>query len=42
MSLKERSCWDVNIRMDDAEKLNLEAMVLRILRFALASGGEAL
>jgi hypothetical protein len=26
MSLKGRSCWDVNIRMDDAEKLSLEAM----------------
>ena len=25
MSLKERSCWVVNIRMDDAEKLSLEA-----------------
>jgi transposase InsO family protein len=33
MSLKGRSCWDVNIRMDDAEKLNLEA----IGRFVLAS-----
>jgi transposase InsO family protein len=26
MSLKGRSCWDVNIRMDDAEKLSLEAI----------------
>ena len=26
MSLKGRSCWDVNIRMHDAEKLSLEAM----------------
>jgi hypothetical protein len=26
MSLKGRSCWDVNIRMDDAEKLSLEAL----------------
>ena len=26
MSLKGRSCWDVNIRMDDREKLSLEAM----------------
>jgi hypothetical protein len=26
MSLKGRSCWDVNIRMDDGEKLSLEAM----------------
>jgi tetratricopeptide (TPR) repeat protein len=24
MSLKGRSCWDVNIRMDDAEKLSYE------------------
>jgi hypothetical protein len=33
MSLKGRSCWVVNIRMDDAEKLSLEA----IGRFVLAS-----
>jgi hypothetical protein len=33
MSLKERSCWVVNIRMDDAEKLSLEA----IGRFVAAS-----
>jgi transposase InsO family protein len=33
MSLKGRSCWDVNIRMDDAEKLSLEA----IGRFVAAS-----
>jgi len=26
MSLKGRSCWDVNIRMDDAEKLSLESI----------------
>jgi len=26
MSLKGRSCWDVNIRMDDQEKLSLEAI----------------
>ena len=26
MSLKGRSCWVVNIRMDDAEKLSLEAI----------------
>jgi transposase InsO family protein len=26
MSLKGRSCWDVNIRMDDAEMLSLEAI----------------
>ncbi|MHB1840550.1 MAG: hypothetical protein ACYCPD_12400 [Acidobacteriaceae bacterium] len=26
MSLKGRSCWVVNIRMHDAEKLSLEAM----------------
>ena len=26
MSLKERSCWVVNIRMDDAERLSLEAI----------------
>jgi hypothetical protein len=26
MSLKGRSYWDVNIRMDDAEKLSLEAL----------------
>jgi hypothetical protein len=26
MSLKGRSCWDVNICMDDAEKLSLEAI----------------
>ena len=26
MSLKGRSCWDVNIRMDDREKLSLEAI----------------
>jgi hypothetical protein len=26
MRLKERSCWDVNIRMDDAEKLSVEAI----------------
>jgi transposase InsO family protein len=28
MSLKGRSCWVVNIRMDDAEKLSLESIVL--------------
>ena len=33
MSLKGRSCWVVNIRMDDAEKLSLEA----IGRFVAAS-----
>jgi transposase InsO family protein len=33
MSLKGRSCWVVNIRMDDAEKLSLEA----IGRFIAAS-----
>jgi len=33
MSLKGRSCWEVNIRMDDAEKLSLEA----IGRFVAAS-----
>src|ERR1039458_3564431 len=33
MSLKGRSCWVVNIRMDDAEKLSLEA----IGRFVVAS-----
>jgi hypothetical protein len=33
MSLKGRSCWVVNIRMDDAEKLSLES----IGRFVLAS-----
>jgi transposase InsO family protein len=33
MSLKGRSCWVVNIRMDDAEKLSLEA----IGRFVTAS-----
>ena len=33
MSLKGRSCWDVNIRMDDQEKLSLEA----IGRFVAAS-----
>jgi transposase InsO family protein len=33
MSLKGRSCWVVNIRMDDAEKLSLEA----IDRFIAAS-----
>jgi transposase InsO family protein len=33
MSLKGRSCWGVNIRMDDAEKLSLEA----IGRFVTAS-----
>jgi hypothetical protein len=33
MSLKGRSCWDVNIRMDDREKLSLEA----IGRFVAAS-----
>lgn len=33
MSLKGRSCWGVNIRMDDAEKLNLEALG----QFVLAS-----
>jgi hypothetical protein len=33
MSLKGRSCWDVNIRMDDAEKLSLEA----IGQFVMAS-----
>jgi transposase InsO family protein len=33
MSLKGRSCWLVNIRMDDAEKLSLEA----IGRFVAAS-----
>jgi hypothetical protein len=26
MSLKGRSCWVVNIRMDDAEKLSLEGI----------------
>ena len=26
MSLKGRSCWDVNIRMHEAEKLSLEAI----------------
>ena len=26
MSLKGRSCWVVNIRMNDAEKLSLEAI----------------
>jgi hypothetical protein len=26
MSLKGRSCWVVNIRMDDAERLSLEAI----------------
>ena len=26
MSLKGQSCWDVNIRMDDAEKLSLESI----------------
>ncbi len=35
MSLKGRSCWVVNIRMDDAEKLSLEAMA----RFVEASEG---
>ena len=34
MSLKGWSCWVVNIRMDDAEKLSLEA----IARFVAASG----
>ena len=33
MSLKGRSCWVVNIRMNDAEKLSLEA----IGRFVTAS-----
>ena len=33
MSLKGRSCWVVNIRMNDAEKLSLDA----IGRFVLAS-----
>jgi hypothetical protein len=33
MSLKGRSCWGVNIRMDDAEKLSMEA----IGRFVAAS-----
>jgi hypothetical protein len=33
MSLKGRSCWVVNIRMDDAEKLSLEG----ICRFVEAS-----
>ena len=33
MSLKGRSCWVVNIRMDDAEKLSLEL----IGRFVTAS-----
>jgi len=33
MSLKGRSCWVVNIRMDDAQKLSLEA----IGRFVAAS-----
>ena len=33
MSLKGRSCWDVNIRMHEAEKLSLEA----IGRFVAAS-----
>ena len=33
MSLKGRSCWEVNIRMDEAEKLSLEA----IGRFVAAS-----
>jgi transposase InsO family protein len=33
MSLKGRSCWVVNIRMDDAEKLSLESTV----RFVSAS-----
>jgi hypothetical protein len=33
MSLKGRSCWVVNIRMDDAEKLSLES----IGRFVVAS-----
>jgi hypothetical protein len=28
MSLKGRSCWVVNIRMDDAEKLSLESIGL--------------
>jgi hypothetical protein len=36
MSLKGRSCWVVNIRMDDAEKLSLEAMG----RFVEASEGN--
>ena len=35
MSLKGRSCWVVNIRMDDAEKLSLEGIV----RFVGASEG---
>jgi transposase InsO family protein len=35
MSLKGRSCWVVNIRMDDAEKLSLEA----IGQFVAASEG---
>jgi transposase InsO family protein len=35
MSLKGRSCWDVNIRMDNAEELSLEA----IGRFVTASEG---
>jgi len=26
MSLKGRSCWDVNIRMDNADKLRLQAI----------------
>jgi hypothetical protein len=30
---KERSCWDVNFRIDDREKLSLEA----IGRFVMAS-----
>ena len=34
MSLKGRSCWVVNIRMDDAEKLSLECIGL----FVAASG----
>ena len=33
MSLKGRSCWDMNVRMDDAEKLSLKA----IGRFVAAS-----
>jgi hypothetical protein len=34
MSLKGRSCWYVNIRMDDREMLSFEAMG----RFVAASG----
>ena len=44
MSLKGQPCWVVNIRMDDAEKLSLEAIgrfvvVSENFRFEAAAAG---